>query len=125
MLKKVSNGALWAGVLTGAITQAADTINYLKGKLKKEDYILNTAENVTSAIGVIAGIEYGAMLGTTILPGVGTAIGSVLGGFVGDRIGRYVGQKTGKIVYNQPIIKVNAKQVSVNNYVESPDDKEE
>lgn len=123
MLKKVSNGALWAGVLTGAITQVTDTIAYLKGKLKKEDYLLNTAENVTSAIGVIAGIEYGAILGTTILPGVGTAVGSVLGGFVGDRVGRYVGQKTGKIVY-QPIIKVNAKQVSVNNYVETPDEME-
>jgi outer membrane lipoprotein SlyB len=112
-----NNGVIWAGVLTGLIGQIADTAAYMKGRMKKDEFAVQTAENVTSALGVIAGIEYGAMLGSAVLPGAGTVAGSILGGFLGDRLGRYVGHQTGKIVYNQPIIKVKADQVSVNNNV--------
>lgn len=77
--------------------------------------------NVSSALGVMAGIEYGAALGSTVLPGIGTAVGSVVGGLLGDRVGRFIGQQTGKIVYNQQIVKVKADKVSVMNQVECGD----
>lgn len=118
MKKMVKGGSFWAGVLTGAVTQLSDTIAFMKGKMKKKDYAVQTAENVSSALGVMAGIEYGALLGTSVLPGVGTAVGTVIGGLVGDRVGRYVGKQTGHLVYNQQIIKVKAEKVSVTNNME-------
>jgi phage tail tape-measure protein len=108
-------GSFWAGVLTGAITQFTDTLALMNGRLNKDEYDVSTAENISSALGVMAGIEYGAMLGSTVLPGIGTAVGSVIGGLVGDRVGRFVGNKTGSMVYNQQNIKVNANKVSVTN----------
>jgi phage tail tape-measure protein len=115
---KVSGGALWAGILTGAITQITDTIALMKGRMKKGEYAVESAGNISSALGVIAGIEYGATLGTTIFPGVGTAIGSVVGGLMGDRLGRFVGHKTGQIFYKSQVVEVNGKNVTVNNRID-------
>jgi phage tail tape-measure protein len=111
-------GSLWAGVLTGAITQITDTIALMNGKIKKDDYAVQTAENVSSALGVMAGIEYGAMLGSAVLPGIGTAVGSMVGGLVGDRVGRFVGNKTGNMVYQQQNIRVKANKISVTNNID-------
>ncbi|WP_244527551.1 glycine zipper domain-containing protein [Lihuaxuella thermophila] len=86
--------------------------------MNKKEYAVQTTENVSSALGVMAGIEYGALLGSSVLPGVGTAVGSVIGGLVGDRFGRYVGKQTGHLVCNQQIIKVKAEKVSVTNHME-------
>jgi outer membrane lipoprotein SlyB len=113
-----NSGALWAGVISGLVTQVCDTVALCKGKMEKKEYALQTAENVSSAVGITMGVEYGAMLGSAVFPGVGTAIGSIVGGIVGDQLGRYVGHHTGKIVYNQPVVKVKAENVSVINNME-------
>jgi phage tail tape-measure protein len=117
MKEMLKGGSFWAGVLTGAVTQISDTVAFMKGKMKKKDYAVQTAENISSAFGVMAGIEYGAILGSAVLPGVGTAVGSVIGGLLGDRAGRYIGQKTGNMVCNQQILKIKADKVSVTNNV--------
>jgi len=116
-----NNGAVWAGMLTGLITQMNDTMQYMRGKMDKKEFALQTAENVTGAVGIVAGIEYGAILGSAVMPGVGTALGSIVGGLVGDKLGRMVGHHTGNIIYNQPIIKVKANEVSVTNNMTCPE----
>jgi outer membrane lipoprotein SlyB len=98
-------GSLWAGVATGAMSQFQDTRKLTQGAIDRTEYAVQTAENVTGALGVMAGIEYGAMLGTTLMPGVGTAVGAVLGGVFGDKIGRAVGQQTGNAILNNRVVK--------------------
>jgi phage tail tape-measure protein len=93
-----------AGLLSGGISQLQDTTAVTKGQMGKKEYAIQTTENVTGAVGVMAGIEYGAVLGTSVLPGIGTAVGAVVGGMLGDRVGRLVGHQTGSFICNNPVV---------------------
>jgi outer membrane lipoprotein SlyB len=93
--------SLWAGALFGGITQYRDTRNLNQGEMDRKEYAVETTENVTGALGVWAGVEYGSMLGTTLIPGVGTAVGAVLGGMLGARVGSTVGHEAGNAVFIQ------------------------
>ncbi|TVY10432.1 hypothetical protein [Paenibacillus cremeus] len=96
-------GSLWAGLIRGSMLQAEDTKNLQKGQMNKTDYAVETTGNVTGAIGVMAGVEYGAVLGTTFMPGVGTVIGAVAGGILGDKLGRTVGHQVGSTVFHSQL----------------------
>ncbi|MCZ8515640.1 hypothetical protein O9H85_25165 [Paenibacillus filicis] len=111
------NGSLWAGIVSGAISQVQDTKGLTQGQINRTQYAVQTTENVTGAFGVIAGVEYGAMLGTAVFPGVGTVIGSVVGGLLGDRVGRTVGNRAGGMIFqngtvNQAMQAVTPQQQS-------------
>ena len=93
-------GSLWAGLVSGGISEAQDIIAYSNGKMKANDFASNTTKNVTGAVGTMAGIEYGVVLGTTLLPGFGTVLGAVVGGIIGDRLGRCVGVQVGNIMFH-------------------------
>ncbi|KIL41262.1 hypothetical protein SD70_08415 [Gordoniibacillus kamchatkensis] len=93
-------GSLWAGLASGAMSQFQDTKNFTQGSLDRNEYAVKTATNVTGAVGVMAGVEYGALLGTSMLPGIGTAAGAIVGGLLGDRVGRMLGQQTGNAIFN-------------------------
>jgi phage tail tape-measure protein len=95
-----SGGSLWGGLISGGLSQLQDTNALKEGQIDKKTYAVQTTENVTGAFGVMAGIEYGAILGTTIMPGVGTVLGSVVGGLLGDRVGRTVGHRAGSSLIN-------------------------
>jgi phage-related tail protein len=101
----LKGGSLWAGVISGGMTQIQDTRNFTNGQIGKKEYALKTTGNVTGAFGLMAGVEYGAMLGTTLLPGVGTVVGSILGGLVGDRLGRRIGVQAGNALVSNPMLK--------------------
>ncbi|CAM3810034.1 glycine zipper domain-containing protein [Alicyclobacillus pomorum] len=92
-------GSLWAGVINGGFAQLQDTIALTNGKIKAEDYAANSTKNVSMAIGTMAGVECGALVGTAVMPGFGTMIGSIVGGYVGDRLGTYAGQQVGNIAF--------------------------
>ncbi|TJY44152.1 hypothetical protein E5161_01785 [Cohnella pontilimi] len=97
-------GSLWAGVVSGVMSQFQHTKNYNKGLMSGREYAVHTAENATGAVGVMAGVEYGALLGTSMLPGLGTVVGAVIGGVLGDKVGRAVGQQTGQVIFrSQPV----------------------
>lgn len=93
-------GSLWAGLLTGAMSQVQDTKNLRSGQLSRNEYAVQTTENVTGAVGVMAGVEYGAILGTSVFPGVGTVVGSVVGGLLGDKLGRTIGTRAGSMIFS-------------------------
>jgi outer membrane lipoprotein SlyB len=95
-----SGGSLWGGLISGGLSQLQDTNALKEGQIDKKAYAVQTTENVTGAFGVMAGIEYGAILGTYIMPGVGTVLGSVVGGLLGDRVGRTVGHRAGSSLIN-------------------------
>ena len=58
-------------------------------------------KNITGGVGVMAGIEYGAILGFIFYhQGAGTFIGALIGSVVGNRVGNYAGSKVGHIVFN-------------------------
>ena len=90
-------GSIWAGVLSGAIDQLKDTKAMTSGQMNKKEYAVNTTKNITGGVGVMAGIEYGAILGSSLLPGVGTFIGALIGSVVGNRVGNYAGSQVGHI----------------------------
>lgn len=92
-------GSLWAGVITGGFAQLNDTVALKNGKMQMGDYAVSSTKNVTMALGTMAGVECGAILGSVLLPGVGTMIGSMVGGIVGDRLGSFVGQQAGTMVF--------------------------
>jgi len=91
--------SLWAGLASGVLSQIQHTRDLTQGNMDRTKYAVHTAGNVTGAVGVMAGVEYGALLGTSVLPGVGTAIGAVVGAVVGDKVGRAIGHRTGEAVF--------------------------
>jgi outer membrane lipoprotein SlyB len=93
-------GSMWAGVISGGLNQVQHTRALQNGEMNKQQYAVHTTSNVTGALGIMAGIEYGAMLGSAVMPGFGTIAGSIIGGMMGDRLGRYVGQRTGHMMFN-------------------------
>ncbi|MFD1773342.1 hypothetical protein [Paenibacillus rhizophilus] len=97
-------GSLWAGLLSAGMSQFQDTKSLQQGQMGKKEYTAQTVENVTGAVGVMAGVEYGAVLGSTVLPGVGTVVGAVLGGVLGDRVGRVVGGQAGSMISKNPLV---------------------
>lgn len=97
-------GSIWAGVISGAIGQLEDTKAMTSGQMNKKEYAVNTTKNITGGVGVMAGIEYGAILGSSLLPGVGTFIGALIGSVVGNRIGNYAGSQVGHIVFNHQLL---------------------
>ena len=97
-------GSLWAGLLSGAMAQLKDTHALTSGSMNKKDFAIETSKNITGSLGIMAGVEYGAMLGTSILPGPGTIIGGIIGSMVGNRIGHYAGHHAGHIVFNNKIV---------------------
>jgi outer membrane lipoprotein SlyB len=102
-----SGGSLWGGLISGGLSQLQDTNALKEGQIDKKTYAVQTTENVTGAFGVMAGIEYGAILGTSIMPGVGTVLGTVVGGLLGDRVGRTVGHRAGSSLINSRMMQNN------------------
>ena len=101
MFKGVS---LWAGVISGGLAQLNDTRAVTSGQINKKEYAIQTSQNVTGGLGIMAGIEYGAILGSAILPGPGTIIGSIIGSMIGNRIGHYAGYQAGNILFNNQLV---------------------
>jgi len=96
-----SRGTLWAGVISGGINQFRGSREYTSGKINKNEYVANTTTNVSETVGLMAGFEYGAILGSSLIPGVGTIIGTILGGILGDRLGNVVGVQLGNAIIKQ------------------------
>ncbi|TYR80257.1 hypothetical protein FZC66_14105 [Priestia megaterium] len=92
------------GVLTGAFSQFQDTRAFRQDLMSRKDYAVCTTQNITGAIGIMAGLEYGAILGSSLLPGVGSFLGMAAGGIVGDRIGSYIGRQAGTMVFHNPAL---------------------
>ncbi|WP_179032383.1 hypothetical protein [Paenibacillus kribbensis] len=100
----LQGGSLWGGLISGGLTQLQDTISLTKGQMDNKDYMVHTSGNLTGALGVMAGIEYGAILGTSLLPGVGTVLGSVVGGLLGNSVGQTVGMQAGSVLLNNRLL---------------------
>ncbi|UQD52759.1 hypothetical protein C0971_12485 [Bacillus methanolicus] len=101
MFKGVS---LWAGVFSGGMAQLQDTQAMASGKMDKKEYAIQTSKNLTGSLGIMAGFEYGAILGSAIIPGAGTIIGSIIGSIIGNRIGNYAGYQAGNILFNNQML---------------------
>jgi hypothetical protein len=92
-------GSLWAGLISGAVAQVQDTVSLRNGKMAADDYAVSSTKNVTMALGTMAGVECGAIVGTAVMPGFGTMLGSIVGGVVGDRLGAMVGLQAGHLLF--------------------------
>lgn len=100
----LQGGSLWTGLISGGLSQIQDTRNLTNGAIDKKQYAVKTSGNVTGAIGVMAGVEYGAILGTSVMPGVGTVVGSIVGGLLGNSLGQTIGQQAGQVLVNNPLV---------------------
>jgi outer membrane lipoprotein SlyB len=106
----LQGGSLWGGIIAGGLTQLQDTVNLTKGRMDTKQFTVKTTGNVTGAFGVMAGIEFGAILGTSLLPGVGTVVGSVVGGLLGNSLGQAIGTQAGNVLVNNPLLNNVTKQ---------------
>lgn len=97
---RLSKGTIWAGVISGGLAQIKATSAYSNGQLNSNEYAVHTTKNVTGALGLMAGLEYGAMLGSMVFPGVGTILGTIGGAILGDRLGSSVGVQVGNALFN-------------------------
>lgn len=99
-MPSITKGSLWAGIISGGLALLRTQNAYTNGELAGNEYAVHTTKNVTGAVGLIAGLEYGAMLGSRVMPGVGTVVGTILGGILGDRLGSSVGLHVGNAIFN-------------------------
>lgn len=97
---RLSKGTLWAGIISGGLAQIKVTSAYSNGQLTSNEYSVHTTKNVTGALGLMAGLEYGAMLGSMVFPGVGTVLGTIGGAILGDRLGSSIGLQVGNALFN-------------------------
>ena len=97
----LNKGTLWAGAISGGLTQIKGSREYTSGKIKANEYVAHTTTNVSETIGLMAGLEYGAILGSSLIPGVGPIIGTILGGIIGDRLGNAIGTQVGQAIINR------------------------
>ncbi|MDR3542139.1 MAG: hypothetical protein P4L69_14390 [Desulfosporosinus sp.] len=95
-----NKGTLWAGAISGSLNQIKGSREYTSGKINANEYVAHTTTNVSETIGLMAGLEYGAILGSSLIPGVGSIIGTILGGILGDRLGNAVGTQVGNAFIN-------------------------
>ncbi|HJV45525.1 MAG TPA: hypothetical protein VJ824_07345 [Bacillota bacterium] len=117
---QLRSASLWAGIISGGISQYQDTMALREGRMGKNQYAAHTTRNVVGAVGIMAGIEYGAMLGTSIMPGIGTVAGTVIGGFLGDRLGSSVGLTAGNALFNNDQKGINLIGNSENTLLAQP-----
>jgi phage tail tape-measure protein len=96
-----SKGTLWAGAISGGINQIRGSRDYTGGKINASEYVAHTTTNVSETLGLMAGLEYGAMLGSSLIPGVGSILGTIVGGILGDRLGNVVGVQVGNAFINR------------------------
>lgn len=107
-------GSLWTGIIAGTTAQLRDHQRLRKGKLSSTQYTAHTAKNITGSVGVMAGVEYGALIGTSILPGVGTVCGPVAGALIGGQIGHVFGKQVDNIVRKQNFLRRERAENIVN-----------
>ncbi len=100
--------SLWAGIISGGIAQFQDTRALQNGLMSKNDYAVQTTKNVTGAVGLMAGIEYGAILGSRVMPGIGTIAGTIIGGLIGDRLGSMVGLQAGHALVHNRVLNLES-----------------
>ncbi|MEC4568725.1 hypothetical protein L8C07_22490 [Paenibacillus sp. CMAA1739] len=115
----LQGNSLWGGLISGGISQVQDTISLTKGQMDNKEYMVHTSGNLTGALGVMAGIEYGAILGTSLLPGVGTVLGSIVGGLLGNNVGHRVGMQAGSALVNSRMVS-NLTQSAAKNTESAP-----
>lgn len=96
-----SKGTLWAGAISGGLNQIRGSREYVGGRINANEYAAQTTTNISETLGLMAGLEYGAILGSSLIPGVGSLVGTILGGIVGDRLGNVVGAQLGQAFINQ------------------------
>lgn len=96
-----SKGTLWAGAISGGVNQLRGSREYTNGKINANEYVAQTTTNVSETVGLMAGLEYGAILGSSLIPGVGSIVGTILGGILGDRLGNFIGMQLGNTFTNQ------------------------
>jgi len=97
-----SRGTWLVGAISGGLKQFKDTGAYKQGRISNNQYASQTTQNITEALGLMAGLEYGAMLGTALLPGIGTVIGTIVGATLGESLGDSVGGKIGSALFEPP-----------------------
>ncbi|KZE72430.1 hypothetical protein AV545_15525 [Paenibacillus jamilae] len=115
----LQGNSLWGGLISGGISQVQDTISLTKGQMDNKEFMVHTSGNLTGALGVMAGIEYGAILGTSLLPGVGTVLGSIVGGLLGNNVGHRVGMQAGSALVNSRMVS-NLTQSAAKNTESAP-----
>ena len=90
-LKRFAGSNFGTLVAFGVVEQGYHTVQFARGKIDRDDYAVQSSQNVGSTGGAIGGAIGGAAIGSAV-PVIGTVIGGVVGGLAGAFGGARIGK---------------------------------
>lgn len=76
-------GPVIAYVASYVVDQSVETYRVATGAIGRREYVLRSRRLALETAGAAGGTWAGAVMGTLVLPGLGTAVGSLAGGYLG------------------------------------------
>lgn len=83
MLQSLAGSNMPAAFASFVVASKSDFIAFSKGSIDGTELAYKLGNNGVGVAGTMLGAEYGASVGTMILPGAGTVIGGLAGGMIG------------------------------------------
>ncbi|MBP1934997.1 hypothetical protein [Ammoniphilus resinae] len=90
----LSKGNAPALIVSTTLEVGKSVKRYIDGDIDSKELMVELGEKGTGIIASTYGAELGAILGTLVLPGIGTIAGSIIGGMVGYMAGSQLYQST-------------------------------
>jgi hypothetical protein len=84
--RSLARGSAPVAIATGAFEVGADVVRFAQGKIDGDELAGAAGKTVVRTGATWAGAEGGALIGSAILPGVGTVVGGVIGGLLGGSL---------------------------------------
>lgn len=75
-----------AAIISTGVILAKQTTKLLQGEITPEEFAINIGREGTTLASSITGSNLGAVIGTAMLPGVGTIVGGVIGGMLASML---------------------------------------
>lgn len=82
VMQNLGRGGTPAALVQVAQVLAGSTLDLIRGRVTSEEFVRQVGREGSMLAVSMTGSSFGAMVGTAVLPGVGTVIGGMLGGMV-------------------------------------------
>ncbi len=100
----LQGGSLWAGIISGGLTQIQDTRNLTNGQMDKKRIRGKNGGQRNRSFRRHGRHRIRRAARHFDFTGAGTIVGSIVGGLVGDRLGRVVGVQAGNALVHNPML---------------------
>jgi len=84
--QNLSKGSGPAAIINTGVILARQTTSLVTGKISAEEFVKNIGQEGTTLAASMTGANLGAVVGTFIMPGVGSIVGGIVGGMVASML---------------------------------------